>query len=399
MKKMKKLLAVLTAGVMCAAMTAGVYVTAQEFPAVSDAAESTVMVQDDGETKVEGDFSYRVQEDGTIEILEYLGTSKAVKVPDTVEGMEVTRIGNQAFYDSTVETITIPDSITSIGYSAFYGSELWQNCSTAEVYVGKWLVGFKDSVRGENFTFADGTIGIADYAGNSTRWYVNSVTIPEGIKYIGAYTFSDCSITSITLPNSLISIGEGAFQKSKLASIIIPDGITSIPDYAFYKCNSLLDAKIPDSITSIGKYAFLDTALLSNQSTDMKYVGNWLVLGTYGENKLKEGTVGIADRAFNNGSYSVSVSSITMVSSLKYIGAEAFYDCESLKEVTLPKSIVSMGNGVFQNCSGLKTVKFRSMEFSEIPDDTFSGCTSLDKIILSDTTCLLYTSPSPRDRG
>ena len=81
---------------------------------------------------------------------------------------------------------------------------------------------------------------------------------------------------------------------------------------------------MPDSITNIGKYAFLDTALLSNQSTDMKYVGNWLVQGSYGENKLKEGTVGIADRAFNNGIYSVSVSGITMVSSLKYIGAEAF---------------------------------------------------------------------------
>ena len=113
MKKMKKLLAVLTAGVMCAGMTAGAYVTAQEFPAVSDAAESTVMVQDDGETKVEGDFSYRVQEDGTIEILKYLGTSGVVKVPDTVEGMEVTRIGDEAFCYSTVETITIPDSITS----------------------------------------------------------------------------------------------------------------------------------------------------------------------------------------------------------------------------------------------------------------------------------------------
>ena len=134
MKKMKKLLAVLTAGVMCAAMTAGAYVTAQEFPAVSDAAESTVMVQDDGETKVEGDFSYRVEEDGTSEILDYLGTSIAVKVPDTVEGVEVTRIGDWAFYDSTVETITIPDSITSIGRSAFHESNLWQNCSTAEVY-------------------------------------------------------------------------------------------------------------------------------------------------------------------------------------------------------------------------------------------------------------------------
>ena len=231
MKKMKKLLAVLTAGVMCAAMTAGAYVTAQEFPAVSDAAESTVMVQDDGETKVEGDFSYRVQEDGTIEILEYLGTSKAVKVPDTVEGVEVTRIGDGAFYDSTVETITIPDSITSIGRSAFHESNLWQNCSTAEVYVGKWFVGFKSSNSIiDDLVFADGTVGIADYAGNSTRWYVNSVTIPEGIKYIGAYTFSDCSITSITLPDSLISSGEGAFQKSKLASSIIPDGVTSIPD-------------------------------------------------------------------------------------------------------------------------------------------------------------------------
>ena len=125
MKKMKKLLAVLTAGVMCAGMTAGAYVTAQEFPAVSDAAESTVMVQDDGETKVEGDFSYRVQEDGTIEILKYLGTSGVVKVPDTVEGMEVTRIGDEAFCYSTVETITIPDSITSIGQSAFYSSGLW----------------------------------------------------------------------------------------------------------------------------------------------------------------------------------------------------------------------------------------------------------------------------------
>lgn len=391
MKKMKKLLAVLTAGVMCAGMTAGAYVTAQEFPAVSDAAESTVMVQDDGETKVEGDFSYRVQEDGMIEILKYLGTSGVVKVPDTVEGMEVTRIGDEAFCYSTVETITIPDSITSIGQSAFYSSGLWENCSTTEVYVGNWLVGLKSSNSIiDDLVIADGTVGIADYVSRYSAYNyakVNSVKIPEGVKYIGVRAFLGCKrLNSVTLPDTLISIGMGAFQESGLSSIIIPDGITSIPDYTFCGCSSLLDVKMPDSITNIGKYAFLDTALLSNQSTDMKYVGNWLVQGSYGENKLKEGTVGIADRAFNNGIYSVSVSGITMVSSLKYIGAEAFYDCESLKEVTLPKSIVSMGNGVFQNCSGLETVKFRSMEFSEIPDDTFSGCTSLNKITLSDTT-------------
>ena len=313
MKKMKKLLAVLTAGVMCAGMTAGAYVTAQEFPAVSDAAESTVMVQDDGETKVEGDFSYRVQEDGTIEILKYLGTSKAVKVPDTVEGMEVTRIGDEAFCYSTVETITIPDSITSIGQSAFYSSGLWENCSTTEVYVGNWLVGLKSSNSIiDDLVIADGTVGIADYVSRYSAYNyakVNSVKIPEGVKYIGVRAFLGCKrLNSVTLPDTLISIGMGAFQESGLSSIIIPDGITSIPDYTFCGCSSLLDVKMPDSITNIGKYAFLDTALLSNQSTDMKYVGNWLVQGSYGENKLKEGTVGIADRAFNNGSYSVSVS-------------------------------------------------------------------------------------------
>ena len=117
MKKMKKLLAVLTAGVMCAAMTAGAYVTAQEFPAVSDAAESTVMVQDDGETKVEGDFSYRVQEDGTIEILKYVGetTVTNLAVPGKIGDIPVTRLGSRALYGLTnLEGVSLPDSLTSI---------------------------------------------------------------------------------------------------------------------------------------------------------------------------------------------------------------------------------------------------------------------------------------------
>lgn len=260
MKKMKKLLAVLTAGVMCAAMTAGAYVTAQEFPAVSDAAESTVMVQDDGETKVEGDFSYRVQEDGTIEILEYVGknTATSVNIPSEIENKIVTRIGEHAFpYGSSAETISLPSTLTSIGRDAFKYTALYQNQSGPR-YVGKWLV---SDYGNSKIDVADGTIGLAD----CSMYNVSEVTLPDTLKYIGVATFSTSSLTQIKIPKSVVSIGKYAFDSAtKLVSIEIPEGITSIEEYSFYKCSSLVEVKLPDSITHIGQFAFYNTALLLN---------------------------------------------------------------------------------------------------------------------------------------
>lgn len=409
MKKMKKLLAVLTAGVMCAAMTAGAYVTAQEFPAVSDAAESTVMVQDDGETKVEGDFSYRVQEDGTIEILKYVGetTVTNLAVPGKIGDIPVTRLGSRALYGLTnLEGVSLPDSLTSIGQGAFWKTKLWATQesvvgSTKAIYAGHWAIGY---YNGENVSIAEGTVGIADYAGTEeyiafsgkisilSGGYLTNISLPNSLKYIGENAFyKQSNLKVIDVPDSVVKIGARAFLGTEIATINIPDGVTSIEDDTFYDCSSLSDIKLPSSITHIGKRAFAETKCVDDQETNEKYVGNWLVEGAENDVKLKEGTIGISDNAFNETSSHYNdptyVTSIMMVSSLKYIGNEAFKDCNLLTEITFPKSVVSIGKDIFSGCTNLNTVKFnRNMEITQIPDGMFSGCTSLNKITLSDTT-------------
>ena len=90
--------------------------------------------------------------------------------------------------------ITIPDSVTSIGHSAF-----------------RFCTGLK------------------------------SITIPDSVTSINWYAFSDCtSLTNVTIPNSVTSIGGCAFRRcTGLTSVIIPDSVTSIGNYAFQVCTGL----------------------------------------------------------------------------------------------------------------------------------------------------------------
>ena len=112
---------------------------------------------------------------------------------------------------SSIKSVTIGNSVTSIGYSAFSG------CSS-----------------------------------------LASVTIPNGVTSIGYSAFYGCSsLASVTIPNGVTSIGNGAFYGcSSLKSVTIPDSVTSIGYSAFEGCSSLASVTIPDSVRSIGNYAF-----------------------------------------------------------------------------------------------------------------------------------------------
>jgi len=146
----------------------------------------------------------------------------------------VTSIGDFAFYKcSSFTSITIPDSITSIGRSAFCC------CSLTSI------------------TIPDSITSIGKSAFSSCE-SLTSITIPNSVTYIGDYAFQDCdSLTSITIPKNVTSIGDYAFAWCyDLTSITIPNSVTSIGDSAFLECTSLTSITIPDSMTSIGWYAF-----------------------------------------------------------------------------------------------------------------------------------------------
>ncbi len=154
----------------------------------------------------------------------------SITIPDSV-----TSIGSYAFTDChSLTSITIPDSVTSIGDKAFLGCE------------GLTSITIPDSVT---------SIGDGAFYGCEG---LTSITIPDSVTSIGDEAFNWCEgLTSITIPDSVTSIGAGAFFGcTGLTSVTIPDSVTSIGDSAFYGCTGLTSVTIPDSVTSIGDLAF-----------------------------------------------------------------------------------------------------------------------------------------------
>ena len=160
----------------------------------------------------------------------------------------------------------------------------------------------------------------------------------------------DRTVTSIKIPSNVesngqtytvTSIGNYAFYRcSSLTSVDIPDGVTSIGNGAFEICHSLTSITIPDSVTSIGNSAF--------DSCD-------------------------------------SLTSVTIPDSVTSIGDSAFEFCYSLNSITIPDSVTSIGNGAFYRCTGLTSVAFMGKEPpSNFSSDSFSGCTALKTVYLSD---------------
>ena len=155
-------------------------------------------------------------------------------------------IAEHSFIGCTkLTSITIPDSVASIGNSAFYG------CSGLM-----------------SITIPNGVTNIGDYAFGACSG-LTSITIPNGVTSIGDYAFGGCSgLTSITIPDCVANIGNSAFLNCRgLTSITIPNSVTNIGNYAFDGCSGLTSITIPNSVTNIGNSAFsscfkLDTLIL-----------------------------------------------------------------------------------------------------------------------------------------
>ncbi len=353
------------------------------------------------------DYTYTTN-NGTISIANYTGSGGAVIIPDKINGLPVTGIVGYAFHGRSLTSITIPNSVTSIGGRAFsgctsltnitipnnvtsIGEGAFESCTSLKAITVNAVNAVYSSVDGVLFNKSQTTL--IQCPGGKAGGY----TIPNSVTSIEGVAFSGCtSLTDLSIPNSVTSIGEGAFAScTSMTSITIPNSVTSIGYLEFFSCTSLTNVTIPDSVTNIGNHAFwnctsLTTITIPDSVTNIENHAFWnctaltsVLIGnnvtSIGEGafefctSLKAITVNAVNAVYSSldgvlfdksqttliqcpggkaGGYTIPNSVIS-------IGWYAFSSCTSLTSVTIPNSVTSIGNHAFYHCTSLNGVYFK----------------------------------------
>lgn len=188
----------------------------------------------------------------------YSGTGGDVVIPDSIDGVPVKAIGENAFMRCTSLTkITMPDTVTSVGEYAFFDCSSLESVNLPNTLTTVGKLAFQGCSSLKEITIPAGVTSWGNQAFLQCT-SLTRVTISEGVTSVGNYAFTYCnSLSSVTLPSTLTSIGGVAFGScTSLTEITIPEGVTAIEGQTFASCRSLISVNLPDTLTSIGENAF-----------------------------------------------------------------------------------------------------------------------------------------------
>ena len=337
-------------------------------------------------------------------------------MPDTVEN-----IPNDLFnYHTYVTSVKLSSNLKEIPRGAFKGSKVTSITIPASVMeIGEEAFAYASSLTELKFESGSLLETIAADAFNGCSGLTGTITLPEGLKEIGASAFENSGITGVVLPGSLTEIGERAFRGAKLESVTLPgslrtigadafsrnqllsvqieEGITYLPENCFASNSSLLTVILPTSLEEIADGAFSDCTSLENVTLpeSLLSLGVGVFSGDVGLQKIEISTENGTYTAIDGNLYNKAVTvllqyaigktetgnTFILPDSVTTIGAYAFSGSSNLVTVNL-NNAVSIEDYAFENCNSLSGLIGMS-DITTIGSYAFKGCTSLASVDLS----------------
>ena len=291
-----------------------------------------------------------------------------VSIPDSV-----TSIGSYSFANCTaLGEITIPDSVTSIASYAFSGCSRLSSVRWSENLQSIGSGSFSNCTALETLSFPKSvkTIDSGAFKGCSSVSSLSFSDNPKGgfLTDIEYSAFENCTaLENISFSQNINSLGSSAFSGcSSLEKVILSDSITTIDSYAFSGCSALESIKLPSKLKTLG-YDFISGTLvttltipagLTKCDSSTYYYGPLNGAENLTELILADGMEKIpAYLAWFSASETTHLTSVSIPDSVTSIGSCSFANCTALGEITIPDSVTSIANNAF---SGWKNLVIKS---------------------------------------
>lgn len=194
----------------------------------------------------DGESEYVIEKSGYSGIIKaYLGNETNLVVPDVVNGIVPTELGGNIFKNSNIESIVLPDTVTTIGDNAFYNSNLKsitangiQNLNKGSFYGCEQLA---------DINFPDlryiGTEALLD-----CKLLTQDLDLPF-VNWVADKGLAGTYFKTINLPECT-EVGASAFEGCTAQEIVLKK-TTKLGAKAFYNCTNLETIYIPQA-TSFG---------------------------------------------------------------------------------------------------------------------------------------------------
>ena len=247
-----------------------------------------------------------------------LTPNATIVIPDTYKEKNVVAIAENAFNNSDVKEVTLPQTLECIKYRAFFNCKNLESISIPQSVTEIRASAFENCINLKSVLLVDGIINIRASAFKNDVNLVE-IELPETLEYLGASAFSHCrSLKEITIPPKVIEINGQTFEYcTLLRKVNMHDDIISIHGETFVEDGLLNNVVLPPKITEIRGDTFRQCTSLS-------------------EIVIPEGVTRIGGHAFHG---CISLKSVVVPNTVYEIGSSAFRECFSLKYINLPRGV------------------------------------------------------------